>query len=167
MACIDPAEMQAIVSKVSGLKSRRMRILEALRCVLETITVNNGYCHDICEASFDVNSWRDRLEGDTPVIYLVDEKVNDIERMAGRQRQYRWKVILFGIAKGFDIFEFEQHIADVQECLEDNGALGGIVSQIEVDAIRTDNQLFSEKEDTHLYEIEIDIRYIQCHGNTR
>ena len=154
MACIAPADMQAIVDKVSGLKSRRLRILKALQCVLDTITENNGYCHDICEASFDVNAWRDRLEGDTPVIFIVDDKVNNIQRMAGRQRQYRWKVILFGVVKGFDMDEFEQHIADVQECLEDNGALGGIASQIEVDAIRTDNQLFSEKEDTHLYEME-------------
>lgn len=167
MACIPAAIMQAIVAEVSTIKSRRMRILESLRQVLETITEANGYCHDISDAKFDVNGWQDVGEGDTPVIYVVDDVANKIERMAGKQRQIKWKVLLFGVCKGFDIFEFEQHIADVQECLEDNGALGGIVSQIEVDIIRTDNQLFSIKEDTHLYEIEIDIRYIQCHGDTR
>jgi hypothetical protein len=167
MACISPTKCQEIKDSVAGLKSRRMKILESLRQVLETITEKNGYCHDIDEASFNVNAWRDRLEGDTPVIYIVDDKANNIQRMAGKQRQISWKVILFGIVKGFDIFEFEQHIADVQECLEDNGFLCGEVSQIEVDAIRTDNQLFSEKEDTHLYEMDLDIRYIQCHGNTR
>lgn len=167
MACLDAVKRQEILDAVAGLKSRRMRILEALRLMLETITKTNGYCHDICEAKYDVNGWRDSLEGDTPVIYVVDERVNKIERMAGKQRQYYWKVILFGVVKGFDIFEFEQHIADVQSLIEDNIGLPPLFSQIEVDAIRTDNQLFSEKEDTHLYEIELEIRYIQCLGDVR
>lgn len=167
MACIDPAKCQEIKDSVSGMKSRRMRILDSLRQVLDTITENNGYCHDICEASFDVNSWRDVTEGDTPIIYVVDDKTNKIERMAGKQRQYYWKVLLFGVVKGMDIYEFEQHIADVQECIEDNGFLCGSASQTEVNGITTDNQLFSEKEDTHLFEMELEIRYIQCHSNTR
>jgi len=167
MACIDPAKCEEIRNSVVNLKSRRMRILDSLRQILNTITEANGYCHDIYEASFDVNGWQDRLEGDTPVIFIVDEKVNRIERMAGRQRQYYWKVLLFGVVKGMDIYEFEQHVADVQECIENNGYLCGAASQTEVDSIRTDNQLFSNKEDTHLYEIELEIRYIQCHSETR
>lgn len=167
MACLDPVKMKEIVDSVAGLKSRRMRILEALRQVLETITEQNGYCHDIDEASFNVNDWRARMEGDTPVIFLVDDQVKDIQRMAGKQRQYKWKVILFGVVKEKCIEEFEQHIADVQECIEDNGYLGGIVTKIEVDAIRTDNQLFSEREHTHLYEMDLQVEYIQCHGSVR
>lgn len=167
MPSVTPAKCQEIEDSVAGLKSRRMKILESLRQVLNTITVANGYCHDICEASFDVNGWQDRLEGDTPVIFVVDDKVNRIERMAGRQRQYYWRVLLFGVVKGFDIYEFEQHIADVQQCIEDNTTICCSVSQTEIDSITTDNQLFSIKEDTHLYEITLEIRYIQCHGDPR
>jgi len=78
-----------------------------------------------------------------------------------------WRILLFGVCKGMDIIEFEEHLADIQECIEHNGYLGGIVSQIEIDGIRTDNQMFSEKTDTHLYEMELEIRYVRCHGNAR
>lgn len=167
MPCLDYLKIQEIVNKVSTYKSRRMRILEALRLLLETLTTANGYSKDISEASFNVNGWQTRLEGDTPVIYVVDDGTPAIERMAGRQRQYKWRVLLFGVCKGYDIVEFEEFLADIQECVEINGALGGIVSKTEVNNISTDSQLFSEKEDTHLFEIELQIEYVQCHGDPR
>lgn len=167
MPCLDYTKMQEIVANVSSYKSRRMKILEALRLLLETITTANGYSKDISEASFDVKNWQSRLEGDTPVIYVVDDGTPAIERMAGRQRQYKWKVLLFGVCKGFDIVQFEEFLADIQECVEINGALGGIVSKIEVNNITTDSQFFSIKEDTHLFELELQVEYIQCHGDPR
>lgn len=159
--------MDGIVATTTNLCSRRMKILEAVKGILNQITKTNGFCHDIDEASFDVNAWRDRLEGDTPAVFVVDDGTPSIVRMAGRQRQYKWKVLLFGVVKGMDIYEFEAHVADVQECVELNGYLGGLASKIEVNNILTDNQLFSEKEDTHLYELELQIEYIQCHGDPR
>lgn len=167
MTCLTKDQCDTILASVQDYKSRRMKILEALRQTLETIKYDNGYCHTLQCASFDVNGWQDNTTETTPIIYIVDDKVNRIERMAGKQRQYYWKVLLFGVCKGMSIEEFEDHIADVQTCIEDNGWLCGLASQTEVDTIQTDNQLFSEKENTHLWEMAIEIRYIQCHGDPR
>lgn len=167
MPCLSKAIMDGIVASTANFNSRRMKILEAIKGILNQITIINGFSYDIDEASFDVNAWRDRLEGDTPAIFVVDDSTPSITRMAGKQRQYKWKVLLFGVVKGMDIYQFEDHLADVQECVELNGYLGGLVSKIEINNIITDNQLFSEKEDTHLYEIELQVEYIQCHGNPR
>jgi len=53
MTCLTPTKMGEIVAEVQGFKSRRMKILQALKLVLNTITVNNGYSRDIYEASFE------------------------------------------------------------------------------------------------------------------
>ena len=121
---------------------------------------------DVCDVTFNVHSWNSVLESETPKLFIVDDAA-DVERQAGKTRFYTWKVLIFGVVKDREMDEFEQHLADVQECLEINGYLGGLVNKIEVNTIRTDNQLFSEKELTHLYEMGIQIEYVQCWGDAR
>jgi len=137
-----------------------------LKKILETITKANGYSANIDEVSFDVKSWRDRTSERTPVIYIVDSDTQ-VTRHAGKTRLYTWRVLLFGMVKEEEIDTFEEFLADIQECVELNGWLGGIVAKSEVNNIITDNQLFSETEQTHLFEMQIQLEYCQPHGDTR
>jgi hypothetical protein len=166
MSCLTQEQLDTILNAVSTIKSRRMKILEATKMLLNYITIENGYSHNVFEASFDVNAWRDKTEGTTPAIFIVDDSSNEV-RNAGKTRFVTWNTILFGVVKNYTIQEFEEHIADVQECLEHNASLGGLVSKIEVNNIVTDTQLFSEKENTHLYEMRIQFEYVRCFGDAK
>ena len=164
--CIEKAKFEEFLTECNTIKSRRGRILCMLAKVLNTISENRGYCLDVCDVSFDVHSWNSVLESETPKIFIVDDTA-DVERKAGRTRFYTWKVLVFGVVKEKEMEEFEEHLADVQECIEINGHLGGVVNKTEVNSIRTDNQLFSEKENTHLYEMEVQLEYVQCFADPR
>lgn len=168
MSCIDPVVLKQYATDAKAeINSRRGQILKVLSQVLDTIHTQNGYSHNVYEVSFDVNSWRDRSDGNTPVIYIVDDPAS-VERKAGKTRLYTWNLLLFGVTKDFDtLFEFEEHLADVEECLEHNGWLGGLANKIEVNSIKTDNQMFSEKTNTRLYEIAIQVEYVRCLGDAR
>ena len=141
MPCIDPNELKQFADDVSTCKSRRMRALLVLQKVLETIKTSNGYTATVDEVTFDVKSWRDRTSERTPVIYIVDSD-SHVTRHAGKTRFYKWNVLLFGMVKEEDIKTFEEFLADIQECVELNGWLGGIVNKCEVNNIITDNNLY-------------------------
>ena len=166
MPCFDPVLLRGFADDVVNIRSRRMRILLVLKKILETITKANGYTIDVDEVSFDVKSWRDRTSGNTPVIYIVDN--NQVaKRFAGKTRQYTWNLLLFGVVKEEDIEVFEEFLADIEECVELNGWLGGIATKSEVNDIKTDNQLFSETERTHLFEMQIQVEFCRAHGDPR
>ena len=158
MAKLSNTEIQEIQTTVNQYRSKRMRILKALELILATIDKNRGYASNIIEVSFDVALWRDKSNGETPIIFIVDDTTN-ITRHAGCVREYAWRVRLFGVVRDADIIDFEEHIADVETCLYDNNTLAGQVAKVEVDEIITDNQLFSELEGTHLYEMILSIEY--------
>ncbi len=166
MPCIDPVVLRQFAADVSGVKSRRMRIMLVLKKILETIKKSNNYTANVDQVSFDVKSWRDRTSENTPVIYIVDN--NQVPtRHAGKTRTYIWHLLLFGVVKEEDIETFEEFLADIEECVELNGWLGGIASKSEVNDIKTDNQLFSITERTHLFEMHIQVEFCRAHGDPR
>lgn len=165
MADLTQAEWDAIAAEVLPLKSRRMKILKALQRILETIKVTKGYTKDIIDVRTDSKSWRDVSAPQTPVIFLMDDMVQ-ITRHAGKQREYVWTVRLFGVLKETTLEEFEEFIADVEQCIEDNFHLCGTVNKAEVQQVLTDNQMF-ENTDTRLFEIELRCEYIRSHQNPR
>lgn len=166
MSIIPVNDMCEIVCNSSEIKSRRAQILVVLKDVLSTIKKSNGYTLSVDEVSFDVNSWNARTSSNTPVIYIVDD-IDTTEIKAGKTRFVDWKVQLFGVVKKRSFIEFEQFISDIHECIEHNYNLGGVISKVEVTGIKTEGQLFSEKEQTHLFEIDLKIEYVRCHGNVR
>jgi len=158
-------QIDIVVAKIAGIKSRRAKILTALFEILKLVKVSNGYTHTLQNVSFDVRGWDTVIEAECPMIFIVDDKTTGIKRHAGRQREYVWQIRLFGIVKERTLIEFEEIITDIEDCIENNYTLAGTVSKAEVNQVVTDNQLFSEKDGTHLFEIEVSAEYIRCHGN--
>ena len=158
-------QSNVIAAKIENIKSRRGKILVALKEYLSLIKKSNGYNHTIQNVSFDVRAWDTVVEAECPIIFVIDDKTDSIKRHAGKMREYIWQVRLFGIVKERTLIEFEEIITDIEECIESNFNLAGTVSKTEVNQIITDNQLFSEKDGTHLFEIQLGVEYIRCHGN--
>lgn len=158
-------QLQTIQNTANSFKSRRMKILSALSDILQTIKREDGYSNTVNLVTFDTKSWRDMAAPQTPSIFIIDDIVQ-ITRFAGKTREYIWTVRLFGVVKEFTLAEFEEHIADVEECIEDNSHLAGIVNKCEIQNVITDNQLF-ENTNNRLYEMELRVEFIRCHGNPK
>lgn len=165
MADLTQPEWDAIQTQVNTLKSRRMRILKALQLILQTITISRNYSKSVEDVRMDSKSWKDVSAPETPVIYIIDDIVQ-IERHAGKTREYVWTVRLFGVMKETTLEEFEEFIADVEQCIEDNSHLCGMVNKCEVQQVLTDNQMF-DNTNTRLFEIELRCEFIRCHQNPR
>lgn len=158
-------QLEAIQNDANQYKSRRLRILKALEGVLNTIKKEDGYSNTVNLVTFDSKSWRDMAAPQTPSIFIIDDIVQ-IVRHAGKTREYVWTVRLFGVVKEFTLEEFEEHIADVEECIEQNSHLAGIVNKCEIQNVITDNQLF-DNTNNRLYEMELRVEFIRCHENPR
>ena len=158
-------QYEAIQNEFKDLKSRRLKIIRAMEAILKTIKKDAGYTNDVMTVTTDGKSWKDMADPNTPAIFIIDDLVQ-INRYAGKTRDYSWTIRLFGCVKSFEFNEFEEHIADVEECLEDNCDLAGFVSKCEINQVITDNQMF-ENTKTRLYEMEIKVEYIRCHTHTR
>jgi hypothetical protein len=158
-------ELEAIQASVSVYKSRRLKILKAIEATLSTIKKEAGYTNTVNTVTFDSKSWRDMAAPQTPAIFIIDDMVQ-INRFVGKTREYTWTVKLFGVVKEFTLEEFEEHIADIEECLEDNNHLAGMAAKVEVQQVITDNQMF-ENTNNRLYEIELKIEFIRSLNNPR
>lgn len=165
MADLTQEEWDALQAELATLKSRRLKILKALQSILKTVTKSRGYTQDVMDVRMDSKSWRDVSQPDTPVIFLIDDMVQ-IQRYAGKTREYVWTIRAFGVVKGTTLDEFEEFIADVEQCIEDNSHLCGTVNKCEIQQVITDNQMF-DNTDTRLFEIELRAEFIRCHQNPR
>lgn len=154
------SELTDIQNMANQFKSRRLRILKALQAILKTITIANGYTRDIQDVRMDTKSWRDVSAPETPIAFLVDDTVQ-ITRFAGKTREYIWTIRIFGVVKEYSLDEFEEFIADIEQCIEDNNHLAGIVNKCEINQVITDNQLF-DNTDTRLFEMELRVEFIRC-----
>jgi hypothetical protein len=161
-------QVQAILAVTNAIPSKRGRILKALSLLLPTITKTNGYNNSAEGVSFDVKSWADKTEDQTPWIYIVDDKTQ-ITRHAGQMREFVWDIRLFGVLKGKDIMTFETFITDIEQCIYDNNSLFGNVNKMEVEEVTTDNQLFSEINDSgaHLFEMVVKMEYTRSARDAR
>jgi hypothetical protein len=168
MAILTQVEIIEIKDYIVTIPSKRARLLEAMRLILETITTGRGYSKTVCEVSYDVKGWETKSEDQTPVIYIIDD-TTDITRHAGCIREYRWRVRLYGVFKGGDnsIVDLEKFISDIEQCIYDNNTLASEVNKMEIDQITTDNQLFSVQQDSHLFEIVVTIEYTRKARNSR
>ena len=101
----------------------------------------------------------------TPALFIIDDIVQ-IQRFVSKTREYVWTVRLFGVMKEYTLEEFEEFIADVESCIEDNSHMAGMVNKCEVQQVITDNQLF-ENTKNRLFEVELRMEFIRCHGNPR
>lgn len=158
-------QMDAIIELVTPFKSRRLKAIYALIETLKTIKIENGYTADIQDASIDVKGWQDKSAQQCPCIFVVDDIVSII-RHAGKSREYTWNIKLFGVTKEMSFQQFEEFIADVEEVIEDNSHLCGVVSKCEINNVITDNQMFNQT-DTRLFEMDIQLEFIRCVGNPR
>jgi uncharacterized protein YkvS len=165
MSDLTVPEWEAIQALVSPLKSRRMKIIKSLQQILLTITVDRGYSCNIKDVRTDAKSWRDISAPETPILFIIDDMVQ-ITRHAGKTREYTWTVKLFGVLKETTLEEFEEFIADVEQCIEDNSHLAGTVNKAEINQVITDNQLF-DNTNTRLFEMDIQCEYIRCVGSPR
>jgi len=166
MAQLTFPEIEAIQTYLAPITSKRARIMEAMRKLLETITVEKGYTVDVKEVSYNVKSWRDKTTAQCPVIYIVDN-TTQITRHAGCVREYKWTLALFGVCREMDIVDFEKFLSDLETCLNDNNNLFGEINKMEVDEITTDNQLFSGLDGTHLFEFSVGVEYTRSARNAR
>lgn len=167
MPQIDITKVQEIQTEVNAINSYRGRILRAMQLVLETITKSNGYGTTVEEVSFDVKEWRKRINFNCPVIYIIDDVTQTI-RGVGGTREKSWIIRLFGVHKEAEyIWEFEEFISDIEQCLHDNQTLCGQVAKVEVGDITTDNQLFSEISQNRLFEMEVEVMFTRCFNNPR
>jgi len=169
MTSLTQPEVQEIDSQISGIRSKRGRIMEGLRLIFEqSIKRSNGYTVDLDEATFIIRGWQDRTKETTPVIYIVDDNQNR-SRNAGCLRNYDWVIQLYVHYHGDNLIEFEEFIADVEECIDDNNTIAQQINKMEVENIISDGQLFAS-EDTaehHLAQITLGIIYTRKARNPR
>ncbi len=153
-------------------RSRRARILLNLQRQLETITTANSYATNVYKVTLDVRNWHETPEAETPTIYIVDENTTHIYH-AGRTLEKEWSVALFGVMRGKTQYQMEELIADIEECLFKNitlsfdGVQPGPVSHMRITDVTTDNQLFSQIENTQLFKITLNIKFVGCVENPR
>lgn len=161
-------QVQSIQAQLALLHSKRAKIMQGLKLLLPTITKTNGYTSTVEEVSFDVKGWRDKSAEQTPVIYIIDS-LTKIVRHAGTVREYDWQIPVFGCYKAVDIITFEEFISDIEQCIYDNNTLFGQVNKMEVDQVLTDNQLFSELNEsgTHLFEISLLVQFTRHARDSR
>lgn len=151
--------------------SRRAQILSNLQKQLRTITVANGYTHEVNLVSTDVRGWMEKPVAETPIIYVIDENT-DYNYHAGKLTERTWTMGLYGFLRDQTQEDMEEFIADIEDCLMANVTLafddtGRVCSQIRVRNITTDNQLFSVIESSQLFKITIDILYTACVDSIR
>lgn len=168
MAILTQPEIIVIKNKIIGIKSKRGRIMEGLRLILETITKNRGYTQTLDEATFVIRGWEDRTKDNTPVIYIVDD--NQLRsKNAGQIRNYDWVINLFAHYYGEDLIEFEEFLADIEECIDDNNTIASEINKMEVEQIISDGQLFASNDTSehHLAQITLGILYTRKARNPR
>lgn len=158
MAQLTIPEVQAIQAELNVLKSKRARLFKAMLKLLETITKDRGYTQTVMEVSEKVALWRDKAKEHTPVIFLIDDETQIVPH-AGKVREYLWNMTVFGVVREMDEVAFEEFIADIEECIDDNNTLFGQINKMEVTNILTDNQLFSGQDGTRLFSLDVRLEY--------
>jgi hypothetical protein len=160
VASLTQSEVADIQTALASLKSKRARIMVALKSLLATITKDRNYTQNVMSVGFDVKGWRDKTEEQTPAVYIIDSNYR-ITKHAGCIREYEWTIPVFGVVKGIDIVAFEEFLADLEEAIYDNNTLFGQVNKMEIDQTLTDNQLFSELNDSgaHLFELTLNVEF--------
>lgn len=153
---------------MSADRAQRSLILENLQRQLRTIKAADGYSRDIYDASFDVKTWDQLPEAETPMVYIIDQRTQ-YQYHPGRLVEVTWDINLFGIMKNASQMEMEDFIADIDICLTKNALLsfpetGQVVSHIRIRDIVTDNQLFSQVDNSQLFKITISLIYTKCYG---
>ena len=169
MTSLTQPEVQEIDSKISGIRSKRGRILEGLRLILQkSITRANGYTVDLDEATFVMRGWQDRTKENTPVLYIVDD-VQTRPRNAGQIRGYDWIIQIYAQFHGDDMIAFEEFLADIEECIDDNNTIAQQINKMEVEGIISDGQLFAsnDTDEHHLAQITIGVIYTRKARNPR
>jgi hypothetical protein len=161
MAQLTIPEVQQIQALIAPIRSKRGRIRRAVKELMATITKSRGYSIDVVEASYNVKGWESKAAPETPVIYIIGD-TQQIVKHAGRIREYTWTLRLFGVVRERTIEELDEFLADIEESIDDNNSLFGEVNKVEVPEVSTDNQLFSEFDGTHLFEVVIDVEYTRA-----
>lgn len=150
--------------------SRRGQILTALLKQLQTLTIANGYTFDVYKVTTAVKNWENTPEAETPVIYIVDESTKPVYH-AGKLNEFEWQVALYSVMRNRTQVEMEEFISDIMQCLFKNVTLYDpdtevrTVSHLRILNIISDNQLFSEIENSQLFKITLEIRYTACVGD--
>lgn len=147
--------------------SRRAQILNNLVRQLQTITISNGYSHDVVEVTTSVTDWRSRPEVQCPVLYAVDSST-EYKYHSGKLTERNWMIDIYGVMHE-DQLRMEECLTDVEQCLMANQRLafvdtGAVASYVRIRNITTDNQLFSEINNLQLFKISIEVSYTQCVG---
>lgn len=147
-------------------RSRRARILYALQKVLSGIKKENGFATDVYEVTTSVKSWRDTSEAESPRLYIIDENTQYTYRSTSLTER-TWTIGLYGVMKQGDQYQMEEFISDIEECLTSNLKLAydnepGPVSYSRIINIITDNQLFSEIDNSQLFKMTVAFTYTAC-----
>ncbi len=157
---------------MSAPRSRRAKILINFQKQLETITTGNGYANTVSKVTTSVKNWNDTPEAETPVLYLIDEHTK-YSYNAGKTLEHEWTMGIYGVMKNRDQIQMEELIADIEECLFKNvtlsfdGIVPGPISHLRITDITSDNQFFSEIENSQLFKVTIVFRYVGCVDNPR
>lgn len=159
---------------MTPLASRRANILNNLQRQLLTILTANGYAHSVMDVSFRVRPWSEIPQAETPLLYIVDDTTTLIYGPT-KTLEWSWSVDLYGIIKGQDQGYMEEFMADVVTCLfknvtltfADDNRTEPLISHMRVRNMITDGQLFSEIENSNLFKINLDIKYMGCVDNYR
>lgn len=139
--------------------SKRAQILNNLQRQLLTILAVNGYSRDVQDVSFNVKTWTQVPEANTPVLYIIDE---DEKRTyhPGKLIEVEWNVALYGVMKNQTQLDMEEFISDIETCLFSNLTLrfsdtGPVINHFRINSIMTDNQFFSEIDGSQLFKITL------------
>ncbi len=156
---------------MEAVKSRRGRIMDALKAQLDTIIKGELYATTCYEVSFNVKNWYQKPEAETPVLYIIDKR-EARKYGPGKTLEISWFVDIYGFMRGRSQEQMEEFIADIDKCLDLNRTLSfngerGLVNHHRVADIITDNQMFSEIEGSQLFCISLEILYTRCVDDPR
>jgi hypothetical protein len=158
MAQLTVAEVQALQTKISALKSKRAKALEALKELFNYVTIDRGYTQTVIESSFNRFPWEDKTIGQTPAI-CVDDLHQELIRHAGTVREYKLYALVYAVCREVTLEQFEEFIADLEEAIEDNNSLFGFVNFAVVTHITTDAQYFSRLDGTRVAQLVVELNY--------
>lgn len=144
--------------------SRRGRILVNLVRQLSTIRKENGYGTDVVNVTTEIQNWDLTAEGDTPVIYIVDQQATP-QYNPSRLTEWTWTIALTGLMKNKSQLDMEAMVADIQDALFKNitlsfdGEIPGPCSQIRIADVVTDGQFMRELDGSQLFTVKIQVKY--------
>lgn len=158
MAELTIPEVQAIQAQLATIPTRRGRIFKAMELLLSTLTTSRGYNHDVVTVTTDGLPWENLTTGQVPAI-TIDDFNTELVTHAGQVREYNLIMLVYGVVREMDLYQFEAFITDVEKAIYDNNSLFGQCNLMRVKNIMTDANFNARIDGTRVFQCMVECLY--------